>query len=145
MNKVVIVGRLTKDIELRFIAGTGTAVANFSVAVDRQFTGKDGKKETDFIDVQVWGKSAENCANYLSKGSMVAVDGSIRIDKYKAQDGSSRTSFRVNADRVQFLETKRKGSFEAPKNEEPNFEPSFEPNGLDPQGFQAIDDDDMPF
>ena len=143
MNKVVLVGRLTKDVELRFIAGTGTPVANFSVAVDREFSGKDGKKETDFIDVQVWGKSAENCANYIGKGAQVAVDGSIRVDKYQAQDGTKRTSFRINADRVQFLDSKRKETVSTPIGHE--FTPEFVPQGLDPQGFQAINDDEMPF
>ncbi len=116
MNHVVLIGRLTRDPELRYIAGTGTPVANFAIAVDREFSGKDGKRETDFIDIQVWGKSAENCANYIGKGSLVAIQGSLRIDSYQNQAG-----------------------------ETPNFEPSFEPTGLDPQGFQAIDDDDIPF
>ena len=83
MNHVVLVGRLTKDLELRYIAGNGTPVANFVLAVDREFTGKDGKKETDFLNIQVWGKSAENCANYIGKGSLVAVQGSIIIEKYE--------------------------------------------------------------
>ena len=65
MNHVVLIGRLTKDVELKYTQGTGTPVANFAIAVDREFTGKDGKKEVDFINIQVWGKSAENCANYL--------------------------------------------------------------------------------
>ena len=127
MNHVVLIGRLTRDPELRYIAGTGTPVANFAIAVDREFSGKDGKKETDFIDIQVWGKSAETCANYIGKG---------------------RRATRVNANRVQFLDTKNKSESSYKGNHqgfEPNFEPSFEPTGLDPQGFQAIDDDDIPF
>ncbi|HSQ90206.1 single-stranded DNA-binding protein [Romboutsia sp.] len=140
MNKVVLVGRLTKDVELRFIAGTGTPVANFSLAIDREFTGKNGKKETDFIDVQAWGKSAENCANYIGKGAMVAVDGSIRVDKYQAQDGSKRTSFRINADRVQFLDSKKKEV--APQTE--TFKPTFEQ--LDGEEmFNEVNFDDCPF
>lgn len=148
MNHVVLVGRLTRDPELRYIAGSGTAVANFSIAVDREFSGKDGKKETDFIDIQVWGKSAENCANYIGKGSLVAIQGSIRIDSYQTQNGETRRATRVNANRVQFLDTRNKAE-SANKGShqgfEPNFSPSFEPEGLDPQGFQAIDDDDIPF
>ncbi|MGL5506483.1 MAG: single-stranded DNA-binding protein, partial [Paraclostridium sp.] len=80
MNHVVLVGRLTKDPELRYIPGTGTAVASFSIAIDRDFTKKDGTKETDFIPVEVMGKSAEFCANYISKGRLVAIQGSIRVD-----------------------------------------------------------------
>ena len=143
MNHVVLIGRLTKDVELKYIQGTGTPVANFAIAVDREFTGKDGKKEVDFINIQVWGKSAENCANYIGKGSLVCVQGSIRIDSYQNQAGETRKVTRVNANRVQFLDTKNNKvnhqGFEL------SFEPSFEPTGLDPQGFQAIDDDDIPF
>ncbi|HSQ89525.1 single-stranded DNA-binding protein [Romboutsia sp.] len=137
MNHVVLVGRLTRDPELRYIAGSGTPVANFAIAVDREFTGKDGKKETDFIDIQVWGKSAENCANYIGKGSLVGIQGSIRIEHYM-KDDEKRKATKVNANRVQFLGSK--GS-----NSNVTNEPSFEPTGLDPQGFQAINDDDIPF
>ena len=143
MNHVVLIGRLTKDVELKYIQGTGTPVANFAIAVDREFTGKDGKKEVDFINIQVWGKSAENCSNYIGKGSLVGVQGSIRIDSYQNQAGETRKVTRVNANRVQFLDTKNNKvnhqGFEL------SFEPSFEPTGLDPQGFQAIDGDDIPF
>ena len=143
MNHVVLIGRLTKDVELKYMQGTGTPVANFAIAVDREFTGKDGKKEVDFINIQVWGKSAENCANYIGKGSLVCVQGSIRIDSYQNQAGETRKVTRVNANRVQFLDTKNNKvnhqGFEL------SFEPSFEPTGLEPQGFQAIDGDDIPF
>ena len=132
MNHVVLIGRLTKDVELKYIQGTGTPVANFAIAVDREFTGKDGKKEVDFIDIQVWGKSAENCSNYIGKGSLVGVQGSIRIDLYQNKEGENRKITRVNANRVQFLDTKRseQGS-------------KASANTLE---FQEIDDnDDIPF
>ena len=143
MNHVVLIGRLTKDVELKYIQGTGTPVANFAIAVDREFTGKDGKKEVDFINIQVWGKSAENCANYIGKGSLVCVQGSIRIDSYQNQAGETRKVTSVNANRVQFLETKNNKVNH--QGVELSFEPSFEPTGLEPQGFQAIDGDDIPF
>lgn len=109
INNVVLAGRLTRDPELRYIAtGTGTAVANFTIAVAREFTGKDGKNETDFIDIQVFGKSAENCVNYIGKGSLVAVVGSIRIDTYQTKAGENRKAFKVIANKVQYLDTKRK-------------------------------------
>lgn len=133
MNNVTLVGRLTRDPELRYLQGSGTAVTQFAMAVDREFS-KEGKKETDFIDIQVWGKSAENCANYISKGSLVAIKGSIRQDKYQDQEGNNRYSFKVNADRVQFLNTKSNGESKG-----------FEPQGLEPQGFQQIDSEDIPF
>ena len=137
MNHVVLVGRLTKDLELRYIAGSGTPVANFVLAVDREFAGKDGKKETDFLNIQVWGKSAENCANYIGKGSLVAVQGSIIIEKYE-KDGERRTFTKINANKVQFLDSKK-------DKQAKEFTPNFNPTGLDPQGFQAITDDDIPF
>ena len=135
MNHVVLIGRLTKDVELKYIQGTGTPVANFAIAVDREFTGKDGKKEVDFIDIQVWGKSAENCSNYIGKGSLVGVQGSIRIDLYQNKEGENRKITRVNANRVQFLDTKR--------SEQEN---KANANALEYTGFQQIDDnDDIPF
>ena len=103
MNQVILVGRLAQDVELRYIAGTGTPVATFTVAVERDFVGKNGKREVDFIDVQTWGKSAENCSSYIGKGSLVSVQGSLRVEKYEDREGNRRTSYRVNADRVQFL------------------------------------------
>ena len=141
MNNVVLVGRLTRDAELRYIAGTGTPVATFSVAVDREFSGKDGKRETDFIDVQTWGKTAETCANYIGKGSLVCVKGSIRIDSYVGKDGTNRRAFYVNADRVQFLDSRNKQTSSASANTAPTFEPNF---GSDFE-FSAIDDQDLPF
>ena len=134
MNHVVLVGRLTRDVELKYIQGSGTPVANFAIAVDREFIGKDGKKETDFIDIQVWGKSAENCANYIGKGSLVAIQGSIRIDSYQDQEGNNRKITRVNANRVQFLDNKKE----------------VQGNNVVPDGqfqdFQTVDDaDDIPF
>ena len=135
MNHVVLIGRLTKDVELKYIQGTGTPVANFAIAVDREFTGKDGKKEVDFINIQVWGKSAENCANYIGKGSLVGVQGSIRIDLYQNKEGENRKITRVNANRVQYLDTKR--------SEQEN---KANANALEYTGFQQIDDnDDIPF
>ena len=134
MNNVVLVGRLTRDVELKYIPGSGTPVTNFAMAVDREFTGKDGKKETDFIDIQVWGKSAENCANYIGKGSLVAIQGSIRVDSYQDQEGNNRKMTRVNANRVQFLDSKK----------------DKQVNNVIPDGqfgnFQEVDDtDDIPF
>ena len=137
MNNVVLVGRLTRDIELRYIPGNGTPVGNFTIAVDREFSGKDGKKETDFIDIQVWGKSAENCANYIGKGSLVGIQGSIRIEKYE-KDGERRTFTKVNANKVQFLESKK-------DKQSKGFTPNFNTSGLDINEFEAITDNDIPF
>ncbi|GAA0702481.1 single-stranded DNA-binding protein [Paraclostridium ghonii] len=149
MNHVVLVGRLTKDPELRYIPGTGTAVATFSIAIDRDYAKKDGSRDTDFIPVEVMGKPAEFCANYISKGRLVAIQGSIRVDNYQTQSGERRTFTKVSARNIQALDSNKNRSDSPYPNQnqgaEPSFEPSFEPAGLDPQGFQAIDDDDIPF
>ncbi|HFL3558417.1 TPA: single-stranded DNA-binding protein [Clostridioides difficile] len=138
MNNVVLVGRLTKDPELKYLPGTGTAVATFTVAIDRDYTKKDGTRDTDFIPVEVMGKSAEYCANYISKGNLVSVVGSIRVEKYKTQEGEKRTFTKVNTKLVKQLTLKNKVA-----GEDNGYE--FEPEGLDPQGFQAIEDNDIPF
>ncbi|MHC1719104.1 MAG: single-stranded DNA-binding protein [Clostridiaceae bacterium] len=103
MNKVVLIGRLTKDPELKFTPGTGTAVATFTLAVDRRFS-KDNQKEADFIPIVVWGKQAESTANYMSKGKLMGVSGRIQTRSYDAKDGTKRYVTEVVADEVQFLE-----------------------------------------
>lgn len=136
MNNLVLVGRLTKDPELKYIPGSGTAVATFSIAVDRDYSKKDGTKETDFIPVEVMGKPAEFCANYLGKGRLVAIQGSMRVDNYQTQSGEKRTFTKCAARNVEALDKKD-------SNNQGN--QGFQPQGLEPQGFQAIDDDDIPF
>ena len=110
MNHVVLVGRLTKDPELRYIPGTGTAVATFTIAIDRDYAKKDGSRETDFIPVEVMGKSAEFCANYISKGRLVALQGSIRVDNYQNQSGERRTFTKVSARNIQALDSNKNRS-----------------------------------
>lgn len=102
LNKCVLIGRLTKDCELRYTT-SGTAVATFTLAVDRPRRA-DSEKETDFIPVVAWGKSAENCANYIGKGSLAAVDGRIQVRTYEAKDGGRRWVTEVIAERVVFLD-----------------------------------------
>lgn len=144
LNQVVLVGRLTKDPELRYIAGSGTAVASSSIAIDRDYTKKDGSKETDFIPVEVMGKPAEFMANYCGKGVLVAITGSIRVDNYQTQSGEKRTFTKVSGRNIQKLESNKDASSQGQGNQQytPN---TFEPAGLEPAGFQAIDDDDIPF
>ena len=90
MNRVVLIGRLTKDPELRYTTGNNAAVCNFTVAVDRSFQGQNGEREADFIPVVVWNKQAENVKNYLTKGSQVAVEGRIQVRNYDDQNGQKR-------------------------------------------------------
>ena len=102
MNKVILIGRLTKDLEIKYV-GEGTAVANFTLAVDRPFKNQQGERETDFIPIVVWRKQAENCANYISKGSLVALEGRMEVRSYE-KDGQRRWVTEVVADNVRFLD-----------------------------------------
>jgi single-strand DNA-binding protein len=147
MNQVVLIGRLVRDPELRFIAGSGRAVANFTLAVDKGMS-KDkkaelqaqGKPTADFIRIVAWGKTAELCANYLSKGSQVAVNGSINTGQYKSQTGETRYTTDVVANNVEFIGSRG--------DNRPSNGPSddFSMGGMDTSDFQAIeDDDDIPF
>lgn len=103
INRVVLVGRLTKDPELR-ITPNGIPVARFTLAVNRTFTNQQGEREADFINCVVWRKQAENVANYLKKGSLAGVDGRIQTGSFDGQDGKRVYFTEVVAESVQFLE-----------------------------------------
>ena len=105
MNKVVLIGRLTKNPELRFTPGTGLAVSTFTIAVDRKGK-KEGKQEADFIPIVVWGKQGEAAANNLSKGRLVGISGRIQTRNYEGKDGIRRYVTEIVADEVKFLEKK---------------------------------------
>jgi len=105
LNRIILIGRLTRDPELRYTA-SGKAVANFALAVDRKFTNQQGERETDFINIVVWNKQAENCANYLKKGRLAAVDGRLQIRSYEDREGQRRKAAEVVADSVQFLDAR---------------------------------------
>lgn len=102
LNKVALIGRLTKDPELRYTT-SGVPATRFTLAVNRNFTNSQGEREADFIPIQVWRGVAENCAKYLKKGRLVAVSGRIQTRSYE-QDGQRRYTWEVVADEVQFLE-----------------------------------------
>ena len=102
MNKVLLVGRLTRTPELRYTAG-GAAVADFAVAVDRPFKNASGERETDFVEVVAWRKLGELAAQYLVKGQQVAVDGRLQVRSYEAQDGTKRKAVEVVAENLEFL------------------------------------------
>jgi len=126
MNTIILVGRLTRDVDLRYTQ-TGTAVANFTLAVDRRQS-KDREKETDFIDVVVWSKLAETCAQYIGKGRLVAVSGRLQIRPYEDKEGNRRKAAEVVADSVRFLDK--------PKEQEMTDLTS---------GGSVFDNDDIPF
>ena len=107
LNHITIMGRLTRDPELRR-TGTGIAVASFSVAVDRDFSGRDGgEKETDFIDCVAWRQTGEFGSKYFTKGSMIVVSGRLQIRSWTDKDGNKRRTAEVVADNVYFGESRR--------------------------------------
>ena len=152
MNKVILIGRLTKDPELRYTPGNGTAVTTLTLAIDN-YNSKTGEKSADFIPVVIWGKQAENTAQYMSKGSQIAISGRIATRSYDAKDGTKRYVTEVVADTfngVSFLSRGNGGS---------NNSSSFNSGGSDyshsaddvfgGMGFDndmtPVDDGDMPF
>lgn len=105
VNKIFIIGRLARDPEIRYTQN-GSAIANMTVATDESFTGSDGNKveRTEWHRVTVFGKAAENCGNYLGKGSLVHVEGSLATRKWQDQNGQDRYTTEIKAQRVQFLD-----------------------------------------
>lgn len=164
LNRVVLVGRLTKDPDLRYTPN-GVAVANFTVAVNRPFSNQQGNREADFINCVIWRRQAENLANYMKKGSMVGVDGRIQTRSFDGQDGKRVFITEVVAESVQFLESK--GSSQGGQNMQGNPAPNTSNQGSPNQnqsGFNQnqsqqqdknpfedqgepvdISDDDLPF
>ena len=103
LNKVILIGRLVADPQLRYTQ-SGIAVTNFTLAVDRPFVTQGGEREADFIDIVTWRKLAEVCANHLSKGRLVAVEGRLQIRSYDDQNGVRRKASEIVADNVRFLD-----------------------------------------
>ena len=136
INNITLAGRLTKDPELKYIPGSGTPVATFTIAVDRDYKNKDGSVTTDFIPVEIMGKPAEFCANYVTKGRLVGVTGSIRVDRYETQDGEKRTFTKVSGRNIQALDKQGNSN-------------TTEYNAgavVDAAKFnESVDDDDVPF
>lgn len=156
LNRVVLIGRLTQDPELRY-TNSGTAVASFSLAVDRARTGPNGERETDFINIVVWQKQAELCAQYLHKGRLAAVDGRLQIRSYDNREGQKVRVAEVVAESVRFLDrgdgpnaTPGGGAAVAggqrPARPEPVKNPRFEDDPFaDDSQMIDISDDDLPF
>ncbi len=162
LNRVVLVGRLTKDPDLRYTA-SGVAVANFTIAVNRPFSNQQGEREADFINCVIWRKPAENLANYMGKGSLVGVDGRIQTRSYDNQDGKRVYVTEVVADSVQFLESRNSkggqpqgggqgsGGYQdnqyQNQQQAPNNNQYSQPTGSPNDSMEPIDisDDDLPF
>ena len=131
LNRVILIGRLTQDPELRYTPNAGAAVANFTLAVDRTFSNQQGEKEADFIKIVCWRKQAENVAQYLKKGQLAAVDGRLQIRSYDDSQGIRRKAAEVVANSVQFLE-------------KPSRQSDFSESDL-PGEEMNINEDDIPF
>ncbi len=136
-NRIILIGRLTRDPELRYVP-SGAPVASFTLAVDRPFQNQQGNRETDFIDVVAWRKTAEQVSQYLTKGRMVAVEGRLQIRSYETQDGQKRKVAEVVADGVRFLDRAKpaSGASESAPGDQPK--PGDEP-------AQGGPDEDVPF
>lgn len=131
MNKVILIGRLTKDPELRYTPGSGTAVTSFNLAVDK-YNSKTKEHEADFVPVVAWNKTAENIANYMTKGSQLAVSGRIQTRSYEAKDGTKRYVTEVVANEVEFLSKK-------------NGEQQQSDQFVGDEDMQPVTDDQIPF
>lgn len=152
MNKVILIGRLTRDPEMRTTT-SGTATTSFTIAVNRNFTNANGEREADFINCVAWRKQAENVAKYCAKGIQVAVEGRIQTRTYDAQDGTKRYVTEVIADNVTFLSPKGSvdgGSFNTQNNfVDQNI--NIETTDVSEDPFKdfgeevALSDDDLPF
>ena len=151
MNKVYLIGNLTRDPEMRSTS-SGTPVCNFSIAVNRRFrNAQTGQQETDFFNIVAWRQLAELCGRYLAKGRKVAVVGSIQTRTYEAQDGSKRSAFDIVADEVEFLSTQAAGgapssdyhaAVSSPAPMQRQQAPAYAPAD---SGFTQVDDDELPF
>lgn len=153
-NKVILMGRLTADPELRNLA-SGQAVTQLRLATSKKWVSKDGEKkeETLYIDVNVWGRPAENCAQYLRKGSPVHVDGYLKLEKWTAKDGTAQSRVRVEADSVQFLDSPKAKDDSAPRQQTAPSAPAATKPAVKPAAKSrpapvdnpADEDDDIPF
>lgn len=124
LNKIILMGRLTRDPELRR-TGSGTAVAGFTLAVDRDYKGQDGEKTTDFIDCVAWRGTAEFVSKYFSKGRMAVVEGRLQIRDWTDKDGGKRRSAEVVADNVYFGDSKREAAKPSAKEQSGNYQSEF--------------------
>ena len=142
MNKAILIGNLANDPETR-TTQSGIAQCTFRLAVQRRFANQQGVREADFLTIVCWRQTAELCARYLSKGRKVAVEGSIQVRSYDAQDGSKRYVTEILADNVEFCDS-RPSEGGRPRTDNPPPPPA--PSGPAPSGgFTEVDDDELPF
>ena len=145
MNKLTIIGNLTRDPELR-TTSAGINVCDFTVAVNRpaRRDAQSGQPEADFFRVSAWRQLGENCAKFLAKGRKVCVVGPVSVRTYQASDGTTRASLEVTADDVEFLSARNDGDASAGAYSAPAAAPAAEPQAAAP-GFTAVETDELPF
>ncbi|MCA9280031.1 MAG: single-stranded DNA-binding protein [Phycisphaeraceae bacterium] len=136
-NKVILMGNLTRDAEVRQLQG-GNAVAKFAIAVNRKWKGQDGewKESVDYIDCEAWGRSAENIAKYFSKGSPIFIEGRLKLDQWQDKDGSKRSKLGVVVENWTFVDSKGGGGSSGSR------EQSYASAS---SGSDSFSDDDIPF
>ncbi len=142
MNKVILIGNLTRDPELTTTT-SGISVCRFTLAVSRRFTNSEGERETDFINVVVWRNAAENCHKFLRKGSKAAIVGNIQTRSYDAQDGSKRYVTEVVAEEVEFVGTRASADDQNDGNQNPDTGDQNANGGT--TKLTPIQDDQLPF
>ena len=142
MNKIILIGNLTRDPELRSTA-TGVSVCSFDIAVNRRFASQGGERQTDFFRINAWRQLGETCSRYLSKGRKVAVIGELQARTYEGKDGATRMSLDVSADEVEFLSPKQQD--DGGQGGGSGYQRSGGGQGADLAGFTDIQTDDIPF
>lgn len=144
INNVVLVGRMTKDPELKYTQG-GVAVTRFTLAVNRPFTNQQGQREADFVNCVTWRKQAENTANFLRKGSLTGIEGRIQTSNFEGKDGDRVFMTEVVVDSVQFLEPKKENQ-SPPPNAPPQNDQQYNNQSNQQQNEpMTVSDDDLPF
>lgn len=147
LNHITLMGRLTRDPELRYTQSQ-TPVASFTIAVDRDFGGRDGgEKQTDFIDCVAWRQTAEFVSKYFAKGSMAVVSGRLQIRDWTDRDGGKRRNAEVVVDNIYFGESKRREDGAARTESRPAYQSGYESVSPDASAFSELSDDDgeLPF
>jgi len=144
INNVVLVGRMTKDPELKYTQG-GVAVTRFTLAVNRPFTNQQGQREADFVNCVTWRKQAENTANFLRKGSLAGIEGRIQTSNFEGKDGNRVFMTEVVVESVQFLEPKKDNQSPSPNVPPQNDQQYSNQNNQQPNEPMTVSDDDLPF
>ena len=140
LNKVFLIGNLTRDPQLRYLP-SGTAVAEFGIALNRRYRAQDGqqKEEVCYVDVTTMGRQAETCAEYLAKGRMALIEGRLQFDQWETQDGQKRSKLKVFAERIQFLGGRGEAAPDAPR-------PAGQGRAGEPEAPpEDLSDDNVPF